>query len=117
MDNQYQEKHNEFMRNIKNFMFIFEVTKCCGYSTFVPIYKNQTLIELYSNIIHHFGNIEVKELYFISKDNERVNIPISNQLVSAFIKDNIICNPVKLTPVYHLPNPIIYKLFLSDCHH
>ena len=114
MDNQYQEKHNDFMRNVNNVMFTFEVTKCCGYSTFVTIYKHQTLIELYSNIIHHFGNIEVKELYFVSINNEHITIPISKKLVSEFIKDNITCNPVKLIPVYKLPNPIIYKLFLHN---
>ena len=38
MDNHYQEKYDEFIRNIHKLMFIFEVTKCSGYSTFATIY-------------------------------------------------------------------------------
>ena len=45
MDNHYQDKYDEFTRNLHNNMFIFEVEKLCGYSTFVTIYKNQTIIE------------------------------------------------------------------------
>jgi len=114
--NHYQDKFNEFIRNINDIMFIFEVTKCCGYSTFITVYKNQTLIELYSNIIHHFGNIEVRELYFISPQNERINIPISNKKLSEFVRDYITCNPLKLIPIYDLPKPVIYRLFFDDGH-
>ena len=116
MDNQYQNKHDEFLRNINNLMFTFEVEKLCGYSTFITIYKNQTLIDLYSNIIHHFGNTEIKELFFITPQNERINIPISNKTVSDFVSSYIICNPIKLVPIYELPNPVIYRLFLNDEH-
>jgi hypothetical protein len=116
MDNRYQDKYEEFIRNVNNIMFTFEVTKCCGYSTFVTIYKNQTLIDLYSNIIHHFGNIQIKQLYFISPENEHISIPISNQPVSEFVRSQIICNPIKLVPVYELPKPVIYKIFLNDGH-
>lgn len=116
MDNHYHDKYDEYIRNMNNLMFTFEVTKCCGYSTFITVYKNQSIIDLYSNIIHHFGNIQIKQLYFISLQNERITIPISTQLVSEFVRDNIICNPIKLIPVYELPKPVIYRLFLDDGH-
>lgn len=114
MDNHYQDKFNEFITNIHNIMFTFEVTKCCGYSTFITVYKNQTLIDLYSNIIHHFGNIQIRQFYFISPLDERINIPISTQTVSEFVRDNITCNPAKLIPIYDLPKPVIYRLFFDD---
>jgi hypothetical protein len=116
MDNHYQDKYEEFQRNIHTLMFTFEVTKCCGYSTFVTVYKNQTLIDLYSNIIQHFGDIEIKHLYFISPENERISVPISTQTVSDFVRKNIICNPIKLVPIYELPKPVVYRLFLNDGH-
>ena len=116
MDNHYQDKYDEYMRNICNLMFTFEVTKCCGYSTFVTVYKNQTLLELYSNIIKHFGNIEIKHLYFVSPEKERITVPISTQLVSDFVRTNVICNPIKLVPIYDLPKPVIYRIFLDDGH-
>lgn len=116
MDNHYQDKYNEYMRNICILMFTFEVTKCCGYSTFINVYKNQTLLELYSNIIKHFGNIEIKHLYFVSPENERITVPISTQSVSDFVRTNVICNPIKLVPIYDLPKPVIYRIFLDDGH-
>ena len=116
MDNQYQEKLNEYTRNMFNIMFIFEVTKCCGYSTFITIYKNQSLIDLYSIIMNHFGIIEVKELYFISTEQQRVNIPLSRQSVSEFVSSHILCNPIRFAPIYPLPKPTIYRLFLNDGH-
>lgn len=115
-NNHYQDKFDEFIKNTNNNMFTFEVTKCCGYSTFITVYKNQTIIDLYSNIIHHFGNIEVRELYFISNQNERINIHVSNKKISQFVKDNIICNPIKLNPIYKLPNPVVYRIFFDDGH-
>jgi len=114
MDNHYQNKYDEFIMNIHNNMFIFEVTKHCGYSTFVTVYKNQPLIDLWANINHHFGIIRIKQLYFISSKNEKIYIPIATQSVSSFVKENIICNPVKLIPIYNPPKPVIYKLFLED---
>jgi hypothetical protein len=114
MSYNYQDKLNVYMHDIRNLMFTFEITKCCGYSTFVTVYKNQTLTELYSNIISHFGNIEIKELYFISPEQQRFNLPISKQTVSEFVRSNIICNPIRLVPLYELPSPTIYRLYLND---
>lgn len=114
MNHTYHDKFNEYTHNMHNLMFIFEVTKCCGYSTFVTVYKNQTLIELYSNIISHFGNIEIKELYFMSQEQQRINLPISKQTVAEFIRANVICNPIRLSPIYALPSPTVYRLHLND---
>ncbi len=116
MDNQYQNKHDEYIRHINNNMFTFEVTKTCGYSTFVMVYKNQSLIDLYSNINHHFGNIEIKNMYFITPNNERIDVPISNKTVIEFIRPNVLCNPIKLVPIYTLPHPVVYRLFINDDH-
>jgi hypothetical protein len=114
MSHNYQHKINQYMNDIHNLMFTFEVTKCCGYSTFVTVYKNQSLTDLYSNIISHFGNIEIQELYFVSPEQQRFNVPISKQSVSDFVSSNIICNPIKLVPIYGLPSPVIYRLYLND---
>lgn len=114
MDNHYQDKYDEFIRNTHNIMFTFEVTKGCGYSTFVTIYKNQCLIELYSNIIHHFGNTQIKDLFFITPENERISIPISRQILHEFVRENVLCNPIRLVPIYELPKHVIYRLYLND---
>lgn len=114
MENSYQDKFTEYLRNVHNNMFTFEVTKCCGYSTFITVYKNQSLLDLYSNILHHFGNIQIKKLYFISPQGQQIDIPISNKTVSEFVQEHNTCNPIKLTPIYNLPLPVVYKLILDD---
>ena len=97
-------------------MFTFEVTKSCGYSTFITVYKNQCLMDLFTNIIHHFEYLSIKELYFFSPDNERIVVPFSKQSVSDFVSSNVMCNPVKMVPIYNVPNNIVYRLYVNDGH-
>jgi len=114
MDNNYQDKLEEHIRNMTNFMFTFEVTKCCGYSTFITIYKQHSLLDLYKQIMDHFQIDEIKELFFYKPTGERVRIPISKQTVDHFVQTNITGNSVNLIPIYPLPRPVIYRLYLDD---
>ena len=132
MNNNYQEKLKEYIQSINNLMYTFEVTKCCGYSTFITIYKDETLIDLYNKIILHYGGIEIEGLYFKAKvrldnDNDNHNnilvdknitVPLSNKAIFQFVRENISCVPRKLVPIYPLPNPVVYRLYLDDgyCH-
>jgi hypothetical protein len=120
MANIYQTKYNEFQSNLTERMFLFEVTKHCGYSTFVPVYKTQTLLDLYNNVIHHFGSdVGVGTLYFLSAYNQdHIRVPLSHQKVQDFVSSNITSDPVTLTPIYNYPCPVIYRLYLDDgrCH-
>ena len=65
MNNTYQDKLLEHLESVKNLMYTFEITKCCGYSTFVNIYKDESLADLYKKVAYHFGS-EVVELYFLN---------------------------------------------------
>jgi hypothetical protein len=80
------------------------------------MYKNETLLDIYSKIIDHFSCSEIKELFFYAPSGQRIRIPLSKIKVSQFVRENVICNPVKLEPIYPLPNPVIYRLFLDDGH-
>jgi hypothetical protein len=111
---QYNDKLNEYIRNMNNLMYTFEVTKCCGYSSFITVYKNETLCHLYSRIIEHFNLKSLKEVYFYPPNGGRVKIPLSNKSITAFVKEHILCEPVKLVPIYPLPNPIVYRLYIDD---
>ena len=117
MNNLYADKQQEFINNIHNQMFTFEVTKCCGYSTFVVVYKNQNLMDLYNTIINHFGYIQIKELFFLTPEREKIIVPISNQVLSDFVRSYVVCNPCKLVSIYTLPNPIVYRLYVNDGDH
>jgi hypothetical protein len=95
-------------------MYTFQVTKLCDYSRFISIYKNKTLLDLYSEVIDGFGSSEIRELFFYAPSGERIKIPISKTIVSDFVRENVVCNPVKLEPIYPLPNPVIYLLYLDE---
>jgi len=117
---QYQDKLGQYIESIQNFMYTFEITKCCGYSTFVTIYKDETLLDLYAKITLHFGGMPIKELFFVSEVGEKTLILPSYKRVYEFVKENVVCNPRKLVPNYAVPNPIVYKLYVDDgsehCH-
>lgn len=112
MDEQYRHNHKSYLNNITNMMYTFEVTKSCGYSTFVTVYKTQTTQDLYSNLLAHFGVTEIKELYFISSNNERIDLPNNNQIIKDFVSYNVICNPIKLVPHYPISCPVVYKVYI-----
>jgi hypothetical protein len=112
----YVHKLNEYLRNVNNLMYTFEVTKPCGYSTFLLIYKTQTLSELYSLIKHHFGNIKIVNLYFNSQQMERIDIHCSEEVICDFIRTLVTCNPAKIMPEYELPNPTVYRIFIEEEH-
>ena len=116
MSNAYQDKFVQYYENIKRLMYTFEITKCCESSTFITIYKDETLIDLYEKIILHYGGIEIEQLFFISAQGENIKIPLSKKPVFQFVRDNILCRPVKWVPVYPLPNPIVYRIQLDDGH-
>jgi hypothetical protein len=66
--NKFDDKFNLYIEKMKKNMYIFEITKCCGFSEFITIYKNETIFDFFSKISHHFGGIEIKDLFlFISK--------------------------------------------------
>lgn len=114
MDNKYQDNLDAHIRNMTNLMFTFEVTKCCGYSTFITIYKEKTLLDLYQQVMDHFQIFEIQALYFYKPTWERIRIPISKQTVQQFIQSNITGDSVNLIPIYPLPRPVIYRLYLDD---
>jgi len=111
---QYQDKLAKYIESIQNFMYTFEITKCCGYSTFVTIYKDETLIDLYAKITLQFGGMQIKELYFFSETGEKHFISPCYKRVYEFVKENVVCKPRRLVPHYPVPNPIVYKLHVDD---
>jgi len=119
MDNTYHDKLQDYLRNIKENMYTFEVTKCCGYSIFVTIYKTETLIDLYSKVMHQFVGIKIKNLYFLTPNGDNLSVPLSLETMSSFIQNNVACSPQNLIPIYPLPNPVVYRVYLDDgyCHH
>ena len=74
----FHKKLNEYIIESPGRMYIFEVTKLCGYSTFVFMYKDETLLDLYNRISHHFGCQDIKGLYIDSHLHKKSTTRISN---------------------------------------
>jgi hypothetical protein len=134
----FHKKLNEYIIESPGRMYIFEVTKLCGYSTFVFMYKDETLLDLYNRISHHFGCRDIKGLYIDShlhkksrtnNDNNNnnssccinkdklISVPFSSLTsVKEFIFNNTAKEPRNLAPVYSLPFPVVYRIYLDDGH-
>jgi hypothetical protein len=116
--NQYNDKLNEYLGTTRSLKHVFEVTKLCGYSVFITIYKSQSLFELYQAISHHFGNVPIVSIFYYTPEGERCNVPLSTDTVASFIRTNINNYPAKMVPVYPISsgNMIVYRLYLDDGH-
>ena len=107
----YEAKMNHFVGSITNSRFIIEVSKFCGYSEFVLIFKNQTLLDLHKIISLQFECNEIKGLYLTN--NTAYKVPITENIR---IRDFFAKSAEILKPVYEMPYPVVYKLFLDDGH-
>ena len=112
---------NDYINNyVRNNMYIIELTKCCGYQTFITVYKDETLIDLYKRASMHIGTYEIKSLFIITPRNEKITVPISGimtfrQFLMSQIMDS---NNPNMIPIYPMPAHIVYRIYLDDgdCH-
>jgi hypothetical protein len=142
--NDFNIKFNEFNTELPGRMYIFEITKFCGYSTFIYMYKDETITDLYNRVSHHFSCRDIKGLYIDNhlykyiddaKKNELSNnnsinacccskkrdwcipIPVSNlTTIKEFVFYNTAKEPRNLEPIYKLPSPVVYRIYLDDGH-
>jgi hypothetical protein len=110
--NKYNQILSNFVKEIPGRMFTFEVTKCCNYSTFVLMYREETLIDLYNRVSLHFGH-DVVSLYVISPDKERIRIPING---TKTIKEFVHSQFGNFKPIYDVPLPVVYRIYIDDGH-
>lgn len=111
-------KLQQFVDTIPNYKFIFEVTKLCGYGEFITVFKNQTLLDLYSTISYQFDNREIKELFFINDTTgEKIKVPISSNIrIKDFISGHNVGPNLNIKPIYPIPCKIVYRLYFDDGH-
>jgi hypothetical protein len=119
MSNLYQNKLSKFINQIGNTQFIIELQKCCGYSEFIIIYKEQTLADLYKIISCHTSCpiSNIRGLFVLSNcvNGERIHIPPSNNItINTFIRENV--NNHTIVPVYPLPDKVVYRIIFDDGH-
>jgi hypothetical protein len=113
-----QQINNYINNNIKNNMYLIELTKCCEYGSFITMYKDESLLDLYKKASLDFHSNEIKSLYIKNKDNNKILIPISAlTTVREFIMSQIMdSNNPNMVPLYPLPCNVVYKIYIDDDH-
>ena len=111
-------KLKQYVDSLQNYHFIFEVTKLCGYGEFMTVFKNQSLLDLYSTISYQFDNRDIKELFFVNDlTGQKIMVPISSNIrIKDFISGFNIGGNLAIKPIYPLPNKIVYRLYFDDGH-
>ena len=141
----FHGKLNEYIIEAPGRMYIFEITKLCGYSTFVFMYKDETILDLYNRISHHFGCKDIQGLYIDSYLNKNLNnddannddankkehnhnchhvmvdklipVPVSSLVtIREFVFNNTAKEPRNMMPIYSIPFPVVYRIYLDDGH-
>jgi len=133
----FHGKLNEYIIEAPGRMYIFEITKLCGYSTFIFMYKDETILDLFNRVSHHFGCRDIKGLYIdrclninYSNQSQRHNhdchhtkleqlipIPFSAMTtIREFVFNNTAKDPRNMEPIYSLPFPVVYRIYFDDGH-
>ena len=111
----YEEQFDNLSKQLLNYNYIFEVTKCCGYSTFVLVNKKGSLLDIYKAISIHFECPNILSLYVINEmTRERITIPITDNVrISEYIPKQ---NRSFFMPIYPIPKPVVIRIYLDDGH-
>jgi hypothetical protein len=115
--NRYNQVVSNHLKEIPGKMFTFEVTKCCNYSTLVFLYKEDKLTDLFIQVAKHFGCQKLVSLYLLGPDGQKVLVPFnSNTFLKDFIFEHTQSNNRILKPIYDVPLPVVYRIYLDDGH-
>jgi hypothetical protein len=114
MNNQYQEKLQHLHEStIPWRMYTFEVTKCCGASQFVVVYKRLSLAVLHESVQASFNTNQYGRLFLVGRDRMLIEMPYDGSIpLNQFISRNL----DRLVPVYPFPHPVVYEIVIdAEC--
>jgi hypothetical protein len=107
-DPQFTRGFNKYLENVHNNCYMFEVSKCCGYSEIVPIFKTATCSDLHRNVACQFGIKSYNKLKIYTIDTNGKILEIQNY--NKLIRDLIFENQSFFKPIYPLPTRVVYKI-------
>lgn len=117
MNDIYNNNLNRYFKSIINTKYLFEITKCCGYSEFISVYKEfSTTDDLYKTVINQFHMNALMHLWVVNdQTGERLLIPRDENIN---LRDFIINNNNYFRAIYSLPASVVYKIYFDDsaCH-
>jgi hypothetical protein len=114
MQDKYDQLIIDHLKQLPNEKYIFEITKCCNYSTLVMVNKRGTsILDLYKEVSNWFECRTIRRLYLVGPTGEEITIPVTNVIE---LKEYIISNPTLFVPIYPIPNWVMYRIYLDDGH-
>jgi len=111
--NKYNDLISYHLKEIPSKMFIFELTKCCNYSTLVFLYKEDKVTDLFLQVAKHFGCQKLVSLYILDLEGQKMEIPFNSYTT---LKEFINQHRSIMKPIYDLPLPVVYRIYLDDGH-
>ncbi len=96
-----------------NKMATLEVTKCCGYSEFICLPIDVSIITVFDIIKNTFGSQNIHYLYVKNINNEILQIQ-SYSSPHITLHAIILQYPEFFHPVYPLPTKVVYRIFYRD---
>jgi len=117
-DIEFSNHESQYWKSVPASDYILEITKTCGYQTWLVFPKNFTLSDLHRSVLHKFGFDEstttIIQLYVEDKDKNKLPLcSHSPTPLSHFVKE---CQRF-FNPIYPIPHQIVYRIFFDDGHH
>ena len=118
IESEFNAKFQQMCNGILNNQYIFEITKLCGHGQFIPIFKRQTLIDIYKIISLHYDCKDIKQLFFINScTNEKIHIPITHVItIQDFLFSHNSGSSQIIKPIYPIPSTVVYRIYFDDGH-
>ena len=112
------------MRTVPTYMYVFEVTKSCGYGAFIMVYKDAPIADIHRFVSYEMGIAPSCRLYFMNPETrEEYDVPNTTlftvrELIAKFQRNDIERNDTatfRLQPIYSDVNSlVVYRLHYDD---
>ncbi len=115
----YSSKFATMIVRIPETMYIFEVTKTCGYSEFVLAYKDFSIAELIKIVSIQFQDSTIDSLFFMNPETHEQHTLLSTDLgtiremITQFQNDETMQYATR--PLYpNIKEFVVYRIYLPD---
>ena len=91
----YEQKLDEYMRMVPTYMYVFKVTKSCGYGAFIMVYKDAPIADIHRFVSYEMSESPSRRLYFMNPETrEEYDVPNTGQftvreLIAKFQRNDI----------------------------
>ena len=117
----YATKFSSMIMRIPKIMFVFEVTKACGYSEFVLVYKDSTISDLVKAVSMQFEIPHLEFLFFKTFDplgileTRRISIVDTHTTIREMITDFQNDESMDFKPIYtNTDFFVVYRIFYNE---